>query len=117
VPDLGGWRRERLPNLTNDEAYFTLPPDWVCEVLSPSSMGRDRVRKLPIYAEFGVRHVWLVDPLQRTLEVLTLSGNRYVLAGLFEGDAAIRAEPFDAIELNLGILWEDVVLGNTITSP
>ena len=117
VPDLGGWRRERLPHLTNDEAYFTLPPDWACEVLSPSTMGRDRVRKLPIYAEYGVRHVWLVDPLQRTLEVLTLSGNRYVLAGLFERDAAIRAEPFDAIELSLGILWEDVVLGTPVVNP
>jgi Uma2 family endonuclease len=110
VPDLGGWRRERLPSLTDEEAFFTLPPDWVCEVLSLSTMGRDRVRKLPIYAGSGVRHVWLVDPLQRTLEVLSLNGGSYQLTGLFEGDTVIRAEPFDAIELNLGILWEDVVL-------
>jgi Uma2 family endonuclease len=115
VPDLGGWRRERLPSLSNDEAFFTLPPDWVCEVLSPSTMGRDRVRKLPIYAAFGVRHVWLVDPLQRTLEVLALNGNSYMLVGLFEGEAHIRGEPFDAIELELGILWADVVLGPPTT--
>lgn len=111
VPDLGGWRRERLPILADEEPFFTLPPDWVCEVLSPSTMGRDRVRKLPIYGAFGVRHVWLVDPLQRTLEVLALHGNSYMLASLFDGNASVRAQPFDAIELELGILWADVDLG------
>lgn len=110
VPDLGGWRRERLPNLTNDEPFFTLAPDWVCEVLSPATMGRDRVRKLPIYSAFGVSHVWFVDPLQRTLEVLELSAGSYSLVGLFEGNAVVRGKPFDAIELDLGILWADVVL-------
>lgn len=110
VPDLAGWRRERMPHLTNEESFFTSAPDWVCEVLSPATMGRDRVRKLPIYAASNVSHVWLVDPLQRTLEVLQLNASSYSLVGLFEGEALVRAQPFDAIELNLGLLWADVVL-------
>lgn len=80
------------------------------KVLSPATTGRDRVRKLPIYAAAGVEHVWLVDPLQRTLEVLALRAGSYSLVGLFEGETLIRAQPFEAIELNLGILWADVVL-------
>ena len=69
VPDLAGWRRERLPAIP-DEAFFTLAPDWVCEVLSPSTERIDRSRKLRIYAEAGVQHAWLVKPTDRTVEVL-----------------------------------------------
>ncbi len=107
VPDLAGWRRERLPLLPND-AYFTLSPDWVCEVLSPSTRRIDRVLKLPIYAREGVAFVWLVESLDRTLEVYALKDGHYSLLGTHSEDERIRAVPFDAIELELGLLWADV---------
>jgi Uma2 family endonuclease len=104
VPDLAGWRRARLPALPN-AAYFTLAPDWVCEVLSPSTETIDRAKKLGRYARAGVAHAWLVNPLLQTLEVLTLDSGRWTLAATHEGRANVRAEPFDAIELELGALW------------
>jgi len=104
VPDLAGWRRERMPAFPTD-AFFTLAPDWVCEVLSPSTQRLDRVRKLAIYLEEGVTWAWLVDPLARTLEVFESRGNRWTLAGAYEGDAVVRAVPFDAIELEIGGWW------------
>jgi Uma2 family endonuclease len=104
VPDLAGWRRERLPTVP-DSPYFTLAPDWICEVLSPSTARLDRVRKLPTYAAAGVRHAWIVDPSARTLEVFRLEGPHYALVAAYEGEQAIRAEPFDAVELELGALW------------
>lgn len=104
VPDLAGWRRERMPEMPR-VPYFELAPDWVCEILSPSTAGLDRVKKLAIYLREGVGHVWFVDPEGRTLEVLRREGERYVVAQTFEGDDPIRAEPFDAIELELGALW------------
>jgi len=107
VPDLGGWRRERMPTIP-DAAYFTLAPDWVCEVLSPSTTRLDRTGKLPIYAREGVRHAWLVEPRARTLEVFRLESERWSLLGTWADDAKVRAEPFDAIELDLSILWADV---------
>jgi Uma2 family endonuclease len=110
VPDLGGWRRDRLPVLTNDEPFFTLAPDWVCEVISPRTAIVDRAKKLPIYAREEVSHVWLVDPILRTLEVLRRLGSEWVIAAVHEGSACVRAEPFDAIELDLAVLWADVKL-------
>jgi Uma2 family endonuclease len=106
VPDLAGWRRERMPELPNTSA-FELAPDWVCEVLSPSTAALDRAEKLPIYAREGVRHAWLVDPAVKTLEVLRLEGRgpHWLLVGIWSGDGGVRAEPFDAIELELGALW------------
>lgn len=105
-PDLAGWRVERLPALP-ETAYFTLAPDWVCEVLSKSTEAVDRTKKLPIYATHGVRHVWLIDPIAKTLEVHTLDddGPRWRDVRLYEGDARVRAEPFTAIELDLAGLW------------
>lgn len=88
-----------------DAPAFDLAPDWVCEVVSPSTGGLDRAKKMPLYARFGVAHAWLVDPLARTLEVLRLDGAGWRVAATFEGDAIVRAEPFDAIELELGALW------------
>jgi Uma2 family endonuclease len=104
VPDLTGWRRERMPEMPRTP-FFELAPDWVCEVLSPSTAGVDRVKKLGIYLREGVTHLWFVDPEARTLEVLRREGERYVIAQTFAGDDPIRAEPFDAIELELGALW------------
>jgi Uma2 family endonuclease len=104
VPDLAGWRRERMPELP-DAASFELAPDWVCEVLSPSTAAIDRAEKLPIYARERVAHAWLVDPLTRTLEAFRLDGGRWVLLGTWREDAKVRAEPFEAFELELASLW------------
>lgn len=106
VPDLAGWRRERMPALPG-EPHFTLAPDWICEVLSPSTAAIDRVKKLAIYAREGVGHAWLADPDARTLEVLRLENGRWTIAATFAGTAPVRAEPFDAIELDLGWLWDE----------
>jgi Uma2 family endonuclease len=104
VPDLGGWRRDRMPEMPH-VAAFELAPDWVCEVLSPSTARLDRGEKLPVYAREQVAHVWIVDPLQRYLEILRLDGETYRIVGTHFADAKVRAEPFDAIELDLTFLW------------
>jgi Uma2 family endonuclease len=104
VPDLAGWRRERLPAMQATD-YMTLAPDWVCEVLSPITEPLDRGKKLQRYLREGVAHVWFVDPAWRTLEVLALAGTRWVLQGHYEGEALVRAAPFDSLEMDLGRLW------------
>jgi Uma2 family endonuclease len=104
VPDLAGWRRERMPEMPHSAA-FELAPDWVCEVLSPSTSQLDRSAKLPVYAREQVAHVWLVDPIEQYLEVLRLDGATYRIVSTYVADARVRAEPFDAIELDLSILW------------
>ena len=105
APDLAGWRVERMPELP-ETAYFTLAPDWVCEVLSPSTADFDRDEKMPVYAREGVRRAWLVDPIARTLEVFTLgAGGRWSPPVIHRDDARVRVEPFDAIELDLRVLW------------
>lgn len=110
VPDLAGWRRERLPAVPN-EPFLTLAPDWICEALPPSSMRLDRVDKLALYARESVKHVWLLDPLQRTLEVFRLEVGRWQLLGAHRDQARVRAEPYDAIELDLALLWADAAPG------
>jgi Uma2 family endonuclease len=104
VPDLAGWTRERLPSMPQ-EAFFTLAPDWVCEVISPHNERHDRARKMPVYAREGVRHAWLVDPLDRTLEVFKLEAGRWSLLTTHRGDEIVRAEPFQAVEIDLLGLW------------
>jgi Uma2 family endonuclease len=104
VPDIGGWRRTRLPSVPPD-AYLTLAPDWICEVLSTSTEAIDRGKKLRIYAREGVAHAWLADPLAHTLEVLSLQTNRWTQLGRYENEAKVRAAPFDSIEFELGALW------------
>ena len=104
VSDLAAWRRERLPAVSTGE-YPALAPDWVCEVLSPSTARIDRVKKLTIYARENVPYAWLVDPLQQTLEILGLEAARWTLLATHEADARVRAEPFAAVELDLGTLW------------
>ncbi|WP_437892828.1 Uma2 family endonuclease [Sorangium sp. So ce124] len=105
VPDLAGWRRERMPELP-DTPYFSLAPDWICEVLSPSTEQHDRKEKLPVYAREGVRHVWLIAPLQRTLEIFTLAADRsWAPIATHRDTASVRATPFQAIELDLAVLW------------
>jgi Uma2 family endonuclease len=104
VPDVAGWRRERLPAVPAD-AYFTLAPDWICEVMSPSTEALDRGKKLERYARAGVGHAWLLNPLTQTLEVLSLERGQWTVLDRFEGRMNVRARPFDAMELELGALW------------
>jgi Uma2 family endonuclease len=104
VPDIAGWRRERLP-VVEDIPFTSLAPDWLCEILSPSTAKIDRVEKLPIYAAAGVKHAWLVHPLRRTLEIFRLRDGRWLPVATHGGDQRVRAEPFDAIMLDLGRLW------------
>jgi hypothetical protein len=103
VPDIGGWRRERMPEVPQ-AAYFTLAPDWLCEVISPSTGALDRAKKMRHYA--GVGHVWLVDPTPKTLEIYRLDGGGWRLVDTHEGDAAVSAPPFEAAPLELARLWE-----------
>ena len=105
VPDLAGWRRARMPEIPEVTPYFTLAPDWLCEVLSPSTAATDRSQKLPIYAREGVAHVWLVDPLVKTLEVLRLDGPTWRLLGTWRDDQIVNAEPFESFGLELATLW------------
>jgi Uma2 family endonuclease len=104
VPDLAGWRRERMPVLENIP-YSEQAPDWVCEVVSPSTGHLDRVRKMRIYAREQVGHLWLVDPLLRTLEVYRLEGQRWIVASTHGGTEGVRAEPFEALELDMARWW------------
>lgn len=104
IPDLAGWRVETLPEHP-DTAQMHTVPDWVCELVSPSTARHDRVLKLPFYARAGVRHAWLVDPLAQSLEVYRLEGGAWVLAQTGAGDDRIRAEPFEALDLDLSLLW------------
>ncbi len=104
VPDIAGWRRDRVPNIT-DTAWWDVAPDWICEVISPSTGRLDRVRKLPAYAKYGVAHAWIVDPAELTLEVYRLIEGHLALISTHEGDDLVRAEPFEAIELPLSALW------------
>lgn len=104
VPDVGGWRRETLPTLP-DEAYLTVAPDWVCEVASPSTRALDRGRKLDVYLREGVRHVWIIEPLDRYLEVLELDGPSYRIVQRITEVEVARIVPFDAVEFDVAALW------------
>lgn len=106
VPDLAGWRRERMPRLP-ETAWFELPPDWVCEILSPTTARLDRAEKLPIYARHGVKHAWLVDPDLRMLEVFENREGKWLLLTVLENDDPVSQPPFDAISFALGNLWVD----------
>jgi Uma2 family endonuclease len=106
VPDIGGWRRERMSALP-EEPFFSVIPDWVCEVLSPSTERIDRSSKLRIYAEAGVAHVWLVSPIHRTLEVLRRHDVSWVIDRVITADDPVRVEPFDALALEVAALWPE----------
>jgi len=110
VPDLAGWRRERMPAVP-DAPYFTLAPDWVCEVLSPSTKRFDRFKKWPVYARERVAYAWFVEPLAKTVEIFTLQGTELTLVTMHQGQERIRAVPFDAIEIDLTDLWSDAGAG------
>jgi len=98
VPDLAGWHRERMPELPDDHR-FEVVPDWVCEILSPSTASHDRETKMPLYARYGVGHAWVVDPKVGRLEAFELVDGQWRDIGVFEGEASISVAPFDAIEI------------------
>ena len=104
VPDFSGWRIERFPQ-TIDTNWISVPPDWVCEVLSPGTMRLDRIKKMAKYLKFEVPYVWLIDPISRTLEVFRLESGRWVVAGMYSEDDKVRAEPFQEVEIDLASLW------------
>lgn len=106
VPDLAGWRRDRMPAGPVDAA-FTLAPDWICEILSPRTARRDRIQKMNLYHRHGVEWAWLCDPDARTLEVYQRHRAGWVRIGAFEGDDKVRAAPFDAVEVEMGRWWVD----------
>ena len=104
VPDLAGWRRERMPVLP-DTAWFETAPDWVCEILSSSTARLDRAEKMPIYLEAGVSHAWLVDPEIHVLEAYEARQAHWIQIGVYKNDDPISVTPFDAIEFGLDTLW------------
>jgi Uma2 family endonuclease len=104
VPDLAGWRQERMPVVPN-VAACEQPPDWVCEVISPTTGYVDRSRKMPIYARERVPHLWITDPATRTLEVFRLDAGRWIVAAVNGGSTTVCAEPFDGLEIDLRRLW------------
>lgn len=104
VPDLAGWRRERLPQLPRDQR-FEVVPDWLCEILSPSTASKDRHIKLPLYARYRVPFAWLIDPLKQTLEAFGLAGETWEMLGTWRDDQWAAVPPFEAVPLALGTLW------------
>jgi Uma2 family endonuclease len=111
IPDIAGWKEELLSDDQIAElsgARITISPHWVCEVLSPSSVRMDKVLKSIKYAEAAIEHYWLIDPEQKTLEVRKLEKQKWLISASFEGSEKVRAEPFEAVEIDLGNLWGPV---------
>ena len=105
MPDWAGWRRDRFK--APDTPHIEEPPDWVCEILSPATAAFDRAKKRPAYARAGVRHAWFIDLQAHTLEIFRLENARWVLLSTHGDSELVRAEPFDAIQLELARLWAD----------
>ncbi|NPC86770.1 Uma2 family endonuclease, partial [Pyxidicoccus fallax] len=104
VPDIAGWRRERVPEPPN-APWLTIAPDWLCEVLSPSTRYVDLDRKMPLYHREGVAHAWIIDPVRRSLEIYRREAQKWSRAEVYGGDDIVRAEPFDSLPLDLALLW------------
>lgn len=105
VPDLAGWQRERMPRVPQDHR-FEVVPNWVCEILSPSTASKDREIKLPLYARYGVRYAWLIDPLQHALEAMELKNGRWTRLGSYYDQDQVAVAPFEAITITLTDLWD-----------
>lgn len=104
VPDIAGWRKERMPSPPEGHKIHIIP-DWICEIFSPSTKSTDREEKMPLYAHYGVQFAWLVDPKSRTLEAYTRMDAKWQPLGLFRDDDRVCVAPFDAIEIRLADLW------------
>lgn len=103
IPDLAGWQAERFDG--PEIGPMLVSPDWICEVLSPSTARWDRAEKMPLYAAHGVRWLWLLDPVARTLEVYRRQESLWLALGTHAGDDRVAAEPFDAVAIDLGSVW------------
>jgi len=104
VPDLAGWRRQRMPYIPEGHRFEVIP-DWVCEILSPSTASKDREVKMPLYARYGVPYAWLIDPGEQTLDVYRLDDGTWVESGVFSGNDQVAAPPFEAVSIELGLFW------------
>ncbi|MEL6299436.1 MAG: Uma2 family endonuclease [Pseudomonadota bacterium] len=104
VPDIAGWKRDRLTPFP-ETAYVETPPDWVCQVLSPATAKVDRTDKVKIYADFGVPHAWYVDPDARTLEAFALQDRTWLLMATFKDAEPVTAPPFEVHTFPLSNLW------------
>ena len=104
VPDLAGWKKGRFP-VSEEHNWISVPPDWVCEILSAGTLRLDKMKKMPLYARHGVPHLWLIDPAVKTLDVFRLESEKWVVAGFFTEKDVVRAEPFQEIEIELGHFW------------
>jgi Uma2 family endonuclease len=107
-PDLAGWRRERMPTPPARKQAISIVPDWICEILSPSTASYDNIVKRRLYAEIGVAHIWYVDPIRRQLEACRLVEGKWLQLGVFWGDEKVRAEPFESIEIEMSEWWEGI---------
>lgn len=105
VPDVAAWRIERLPPAARREKFFTIVPDWVCEVASPSTSLRDRRIKAPLYARAGVAHLWLVEPVEGRVEAYEQHDDRWLVSGTWGDDTDARIPPFDEVPIDLARLW------------
>ena len=103
-PDVVGWRRELVPERPRGTPVG-VPPHWVCEVLSPSNMRNDLVRKKHIYHRHHVDHYWILDPAEGTLAVYRWHTDGYLEVLIAERGVTVRAEPFDAIEIPISGLF------------
>lgn len=106
VPDIAGWKKSKMPSLP-DKAYFNLAPDWVCEVLSPSTARYDRISKLQVYANNGITDYWILDPVGKVLETYSLEKGGYKVGPAFSGNDIVKTSPFSDFEFDLGDLWAD----------
>lgn len=105
VPDISGWRAERLPPDYLESKFLEVPPDWICEVLSPSTEDIDKSEKRRIYATYGVEHLWYIDPRSRQLEVFAGQDRNWLLTHTFIETDDVCAPPFEALTFPLRLLW------------
>jgi len=104
VHDVGGWRRERVPDRPTGRPV-RIRPDWACEILSPSNAKRDLVDKFQVLQRTGVPHYWVVDPIEQTLIVHRWQPAGYLIVLTAGASDVVRAEPFDAVELRVATLF------------
>jgi Uma2 family endonuclease len=105
VPDLAGWRRERMPELPADQR-FEVVPDWICEILSPATASKDRGIKMPVYARYGVTYAWIIDPAKRLVETYAHRAQAWSLQTVYTAEQMLRAAPFEAAAFRVAALWE-----------
>jgi Uma2 family endonuclease len=104
VPDLAGWRRERMPEIPSDQRCEVVP-DWICEVLSPATRSKDREIKMPLYARYGVAHAWIIDPGLETLEAYELRGAEWAPPAVYGTEDTVASAPFEAAAFRVADLW------------